>query len=98
MQTFIRTACEKHRLLLVMTIGATITLKILALAPPLLLGKIVDSLNDADHTTLRTLLFFTAAFTLAGCIQSMTTPCKRCCSQSSSSELSWMLPSIGWRG
>lgn len=57
MQTFIRTACEKHRLLLVMTIGATITLKILALAPPLLLGKIVDSLNDADHTTLRTLLF-----------------------------------------
>lgn len=74
MQTFIRTACEKHRLLLVMTIGATITLKILALAPPLLLGKIVDSLNGADHTTLRTLLFFTAAFTLAGCIQSMTTP------------------------
>ena len=74
MQTFIRTACENHRLLLTMTIGATITLKILALAPPLLLGNIVDSLNNADLTTLRTLVFFTAVFTLAGCIQSVALP------------------------
>ncbi|MFJ2480150.1 ATP-binding cassette domain-containing protein [Pseudomonas sp. NPDC087598] len=74
MRVLIRTACKKHRLLLVTTITAIISLKLLALAPPLLLGAIVDSLSSANHTTLNTLLFFTAAFTLAGCVQAVITP------------------------
>ncbi|MBX9409560.1 ATP-binding cassette domain-containing protein [Pseudomonas baetica] len=74
MRTLIRTACKKHRLLLITTITTIISLKLLALAPPLLLGAIVDSLSNADHTTLNTLLIFTAAFTLAGCAQSIIAP------------------------
>lgn len=74
MRTLIRTACKKHRLLLITTITAIISLKLLALAPPLLLGAIIDSLSNADHTTLNTLLFFTAAFALAGCAQAIIAP------------------------
>lgn len=74
MQTLIRTACKKHAILLISTITTIITLKIIALAPPLLLGKVIDTLNDNNQAALNTLLFLTAGFTLAGCIQAIINP------------------------
>jgi ATP-binding cassette subfamily B protein len=74
MQTLIRTACKKHATLLISTIITIITLKVIALAPPLLLGKIVDTLNSSNHATTNTLLLLTAGFTLAGCTQAIINP------------------------
>lgn len=74
MQTLIRTACKKHATLLISTITTIIVLKIIALAPPLLLGKIVDTLNSDNQSSLNTLLLLTAGFTLTGCIQAIINP------------------------
>lgn len=49
-------------------------LKIITLVPPLLLGKVVDTLNSDKQTAINTLLFLTASFTLAGCIQAIINP------------------------
>ncbi|VVO18608.1 ATP-binding cassette domain-containing protein [Pseudomonas fluorescens] len=74
MQTLIKTACKKHATLLASTITTIIVLKLIALAPPLLLGKVVDALNSDSHTTLNTLLTLIAGFALAGCIQAIINP------------------------
>lgn len=74
MQTLIRTACKNHAWLLISTITTVIALKVLALAPPLLLGKVVDALNSQTPTALNLLLFLTAGITLAGCIQAAINP------------------------
>jgi ATP-binding cassette subfamily B protein len=82
MQTLIKTACKKHATLLASTITTIIVLKLIALAPPLLLGNVVDALNSDSRATLNTLLTLTAGFALAGCIQAIINPTgrqSRCC-------------------
>ena len=74
MQTLIKTACKTHATLLASTITTIIALKIMALAPPLLLGNVVDALNSDSRATLNTLLTLTAGFALAGCIQAIINP------------------------
>jgi ATP-binding cassette subfamily B protein/ATP-binding cassette subfamily B protein RtxE len=74
MQTLIRTACKQHATLLISTITIIITLKLIVLVPPLLLGKVVDALNSNSHTSLNTLFTLTAGFALAGCIQAIVNP------------------------
>ena len=74
MQTIIRTTCKKYTALLISTCTTIFALKIMSLAPPLLLGKIVDTLNSSNPSTLNTLLLLTAGFTLAGCIQAIIHP------------------------
>ncbi|PPA04838.1 ABC transporter [Pseudomonas sp. MWU12-2312b] len=74
MQTFIRTACKAHVALLVSTITTIIILKLIALAPPLLLGNVIDTLNSDDRATLNTLLLLTGGFILAGCVQAIINP------------------------
>ncbi|MBV6822921.1 ABC transporter ATP-binding protein/permease [Pseudomonas sp. PD9R] len=74
MQNFIRTACKTHAALLISTVATIITLKIMALAPPLLLGEVVDILNSNNHAALNTLLLLTTSFILAGCIQAIINP------------------------
>ncbi|MET1068290.1 MAG: ATP-binding cassette domain-containing protein [Pseudomonas prosekii] len=73
MRTFITTACRKHTALLLSTVITIIALKLLALAPPLLLGKVIDALNGG-HDSLSTLLTLTTGFVLAGCIQAVVNP------------------------
>ncbi|KAB0495144.1 ATP-binding cassette domain-containing protein [Pseudomonas vancouverensis] len=74
MQTLIKTACKKHAALLAVTITTIIALKIISLGPPLLLGKVVDTLNDGNQAALYTLLLLIAGFVLAGCIQAVIMP------------------------
>ena len=73
MRKFITTACRKHTALLLSTVITIITLKLIALAPPLLLGKVIDALNGG-HDSLSTLLTLTTGFVLAGCIQAVINP------------------------
>lgn len=74
MQTLIRTACKKHTPLLVCTLATIIALKLIALAPPLLLGTIVDTLYGEKHETANILLTLTAGLALAGCVQAIISP------------------------
>ncbi|UWF51685.1 ABC transporter ATP-binding protein/permease [Pseudomonas sp. N3-W] len=74
MQTLIRTACKKHAALLISTVTTIIVLKVIALAPPLLLGRIVDALNSNSQSTLNLLLLLIAGFTLSGCTQAIINP------------------------
>ncbi|MHA6575095.1 ABC transporter transmembrane domain-containing protein [Pseudomonas yamanorum] len=74
MQTLIKSACKHHRSLLISTIATTIVLKLIALAPPLLLGKVIDSLNDISPPTINTFLILIGCFILAGCIQALINP------------------------
>lgn len=74
MQTLIRTACKKHTTLLIFTIATIIALKLIVLAPPLLLGTIVDALYSEKYVTPDTLLTLTVGLVLAGCIQAIISP------------------------
>jgi ABC-type bacteriocin/lantibiotic exporters, contain an N-terminal double-glycine peptidase domain len=74
MQALIKTAYEKHTTLLTSTIATIIILKLIVLAPPLLLGRIVDTLYNDSHVTLTTLLVLTAGLMLAGCIHAIISP------------------------
>lgn len=74
MQTLIKTAYEKHTILLISTIATIITLKLIILAPPLLLGKIVDTLYINSDTTQNTLLALTAGLIFAGFIHAIISP------------------------
>lgn len=74
MHTLIRTACKKHTALLISTITTTIALKLIALAPPLLLGSIVDTLYEEKQTTADTLLMLTTSLVVAGCVQAVISP------------------------
>ncbi|SEE72385.1 ATP-binding cassette domain-containing protein [Pseudomonas kilonensis] len=79
MQTLIRTACKKHTPLLVCTLATIIALKLIALAPPLLLGTIVDTLYGEKHETANILLALTAGLALAGCVQAIISPLQTHC-------------------
>lgn len=72
--TLIKTAYEKHTTLLISTITTIIALKLIVLAPPLLLGKIVDTLYSISDATLNSLLTLTAALIFAGLIQAIISP------------------------
>lgn len=74
MQTLIRTACKKHTTLLASTIATILVLKLIALAPPLLLGAIVDTLYGEKHATVNLMLTLTAGLVLAGCVQAIISP------------------------
>jgi len=74
MLTLIKSACQKHTALLVSTITTLIILKLIVLAPPLLLGKIVDALYSGIGATHYTLLAFTAGLVLAGFIHAIVSP------------------------
>ena len=74
MKTLIKSACKNHSTLLTSTTIAIIALKVIALIPPLLLGKIIDILGSEAPSPLSTLLYLTTAFTLAGCIQALINP------------------------
>ncbi|MHC8315089.1 ATP-binding cassette domain-containing protein [Pseudomonas sp. LB3P31] len=79
MQSLIKTACQNHSALLLSTVTAVIALKLIALAPPLLLGKIVDALSAASPPETNVLLLLTAAITAAGCIQAIINPLQIFC-------------------
>lgn len=74
MQTLIRTACKEHTTLLASTIATILVLKLIALAPPLLLGAIVDTLYGEKHATVNLMLTLTAGLVLAGCVQAIISP------------------------
>jgi len=74
MLTLFKSACQKHTALLVSTITTLIILKLIVLAPPLLLGKIVDALYSGIGATHYTLLAFTAGLVLAGFIHAIVSP------------------------
>ncbi|MGC6373209.1 ATP-binding cassette domain-containing protein [Pseudomonas sp. K2I15] len=73
MQTLVKIACKQHAGLLTSTVLTTIGLKLIALAPPLLLGRVVDTLSN-NQPTANTLLILIACFILAGCIQALVNP------------------------
>ncbi|WP_434603474.1 hypothetical protein [Pseudomonas sp. R1-7] len=74
MQTFIRAACKKYTTILISTVATIIALKLIALAPPLLLGSIVDTLHGEKISTPNTLLILTAGLIFAGCAQAIISP------------------------
>jgi ATP-binding cassette subfamily B protein/ATP-binding cassette subfamily B protein RtxE len=74
MQKLLKLAYNNHTALLISTIITIITLKLVTLAPPLILGKIVDTLNNGNYATLNILLALTAGLILAGCIQAVISP------------------------
>jgi len=74
MQTLIKVACKQHLTLMASTIFTTIGLKLIALAPPLLLGRIVDALNQNNQPVINTLLILIGGFILAGCFQAVINP------------------------
>ncbi|NWB58245.1 ATP-binding cassette domain-containing protein [Pseudomonas sp. G5001] len=73
MQTLVKIACKQHTALLTSTVLTTIGLKLIALAPPLLLGEVVDALSN-NQPTMNTLFILIAGFILAGCIQALVNP------------------------
>ncbi|MCX2898185.1 ABC transporter ATP-binding protein [Pseudomonas mandelii] len=74
MQNLIKTAYAKHPMLLISTIATLIALKLIVLAPPLLLGKIVDALYSAIDANQNTLLGLTAGLVLAGIAHAVISP------------------------
>ena len=73
-QTLIRTACEKYTSLLILTVATIIALKLITLAPPLLLGTIIDTLQGDRNPASSTLLALTTGLIAAGCIHAIITP------------------------
>ncbi|UZE20457.1 ATP-binding cassette domain-containing protein [Pseudomonas sp. B21-054] len=73
-RTLIRTACEKHTTLLILTVATIIALKLIVLAPPLLLGTIIDTLQGNRNPAASTLLALTTGLIVAGCIHAVITP------------------------
>ncbi|TFY90485.1 ATP-binding cassette domain-containing protein [Pseudomonas kairouanensis] len=74
MLTLIKKAFTNHAKLLIATVVTTIALKLLVLAPPLLLGRLVDTLSSNASFSKTTLLSLVAAFILAGCVQTIANP------------------------
>ena len=74
MQNLISTACRKHTKLLILTITTVIALKLIVLAPPLLLGAIVDALSSDKTAAPTVFLMLTAGLVAAGVIQAIMTP------------------------
>ncbi|UZE21451.1 ATP-binding cassette domain-containing protein [Pseudomonas sp. B21-056] len=73
-QAMIKSAYKKHPALLVSTIATIIALKLIVLAPPLLLGIIIDSLHDAPYVAPTTLFALTSGLIVAGCIHAIISP------------------------
>ncbi|UVM59059.1 ATP-binding cassette domain-containing protein [Pseudomonas sp. B21-010] len=73
-QTLIKTACKKYTSLLILTGATIIALKLITLAPPLLLGTIIDTLQDNRNPASSTLLALTTGLIVAGCIHAIITP------------------------
>ncbi|MGN8343280.1 ATP-binding cassette domain-containing protein [Pseudomonas sp. SMV71] len=73
-QTMIKNAYKKHTKLLAMTIVTIIALKLITLAPPLLLGTIIDTLQGDSHPASNLLLALTSGLIAAGCIHALITP------------------------
>jgi ATP-binding cassette subfamily B protein/ATP-binding cassette subfamily B protein RtxE len=74
MQKLLKLSYKRHAALLTSTTTTIITLKLITLIPPLILGKIVDTLSNDNHATLNTLLSLTAGLILAGFIQAIFSP------------------------
>ncbi|MFL6608318.1 MAG: ATP-binding cassette domain-containing protein [Pseudomonas sp.] len=73
-RAMIKTAYKKHAKLLAITIVTIIALKLITLAPPLLLGTIIDTLQDNENPVSSTLLSLTTGLIVAGCIHAIITP------------------------
>jgi len=73
-RTMIRDAYKKHTKLLAMTMVTIIALKLITLAPPLLLGTIIDTLQSDSHPASSALLALTTGLIVAGCIHAIVTP------------------------
>lgn len=67
-------ACRDHKRLLTFTLTTTFFLKILVLAPPFLLGRIIDALGTNHQEFQALLLSLIAAFILAGCLHAFINP------------------------
>lgn len=67
-------ACKDHTRLLTFTLIMTLLLKILVLAPPLILGNIIDALSTNVQGYQPLLPSLIAAFILAGCIHAAINP------------------------
>jgi ATP-binding cassette subfamily B protein/ATP-binding cassette subfamily B protein RtxE len=74
MQALIRTACDEHTKLLTLTVTTIIVLKLIVLAPPLLLGAIVDALSGDKAVAPGTFLTLTAGLIGAGLVQAIMNP------------------------
>ncbi|MCW1244144.1 ATP-binding cassette domain-containing protein [Pseudomonas sp. SAICEU22] len=73
-RAMIKTAYKKHAKLLATTVITIIALKLITLAPPLLLGTIIDTLQDNSNPASSTLLAMTAGLIVAGCTHAVITP------------------------
>ncbi|OOG83740.1 ABC transporter [Pseudomonas sp. A25(2017)] len=73
-RAMIKNAYKKHTKLLAITIVTIIALKLITLAPPLLLGTIIDTLQDNRNPASSTLLALTTGLIVAGCIHAIITP------------------------
>ncbi|MBT2340057.1 MULTISPECIES: ATP-binding cassette domain-containing protein [Pseudomonas] len=73
-QTMIKSAYQKHTALLVTTLVTILALKLIVLAPPLLLGTIIDTLQGDATVASNTLLMLTAGLIVAGCIHAIISP------------------------
>ncbi|WP_260963108.1 ATP-binding cassette domain-containing protein [Pseudomonas citri] len=73
-RTMTRNAYKKHTNLLALTIVTIIALKLITLAPPLLLGTIIDTLQGHINPASNTLLALTTGLIIAGCIHAIITP------------------------
>ncbi len=59
---------------MISTITTIIVIKIIALAPPLLLGQVIDTLSGDAKQAINMLTILIAAFILAGCVQAIINP------------------------
>ncbi|WHS57907.1 ATP-binding cassette domain-containing protein [Pseudomonas sp. G2-4] len=73
-RTMIKNAYKKHTKLLTATIVTIIALKLITLAPPLLFGTIIDTLQGNRNPASSTLLALTTGLIVAGCIHAIITP------------------------
>ncbi|AXA53463.1 ATP-binding cassette domain-containing protein [Pseudomonas thivervalensis] len=73
-RAMIKNTYKKHTKLLAITITTIIALKLITLAPPLLLGTIIDTLQGNKNPASSTLLALTTGLIVAGCIHAIITP------------------------
>ncbi|KJH85658.1 ABC transporter [Pseudomonas fluorescens] len=73
-RAMIKNAYREHTKLLAITITTIIALKLITLAPPLLLGIIIDTLQDNRNPASSTLFALATGLVVAGCIHAIITP------------------------
>ncbi|MDO7899638.1 ATP-binding cassette domain-containing protein [Pseudomonas citrulli] len=74
LQTIIKSSYKRHTALLASTLATILALKLIVLAPPLLLGIIIDALHGDKLVASSTLLLLTAGLVVAGCIHAIISP------------------------